>query len=365
MSTKSEIIVHQDDDPQSSTLVKESSSNGKVESEVLPVIYEIAEAVTKKDEVTTVKEEKAHFFGKLFKKKADRAADNDKVLEKEKETSGEDQVDIGQPPTDPQKETANLQQDSKSLTEPQSGTVASGPEEDNAPDADNGNCQPVESQEESNPEDNPVMNFFKTLVATTKTSKKETAAPDATKDQSPKETQPAATTTAAQISEPPAAAKGMPVPPPPPPEPPKMEVKGEATAKPVKPVPKEEPKAAGKETEPSKGKIAKDTLNKFFRQKVLLGSKTPKGKCASASGANAKPGTVKVDPSKAGTLEATAKPEPPPPVQEEKKASSKSSFFSVFKPKVLLDHMTTKVQAASTSGVQLFKKTTGLVNIEN
>lgn len=41
----------------------------------------------------------------------------------------------------------------------------------------------------------------------------------------------------------------------------------------------------------------------------------------------------KVDPSKASTLEAAAKPEPPPPVQEEKKTASKSPFLSFFKPK--------------------------------
>lgn len=43
----------------------------------------------------------------------------------------------------------------------------------------------------------------------------------------------------------------------------------------------------------------------------------------------------KVDPSKTGTLEAAAKPEPPPPVQEQKKAS-KSPFrsLSLFKVKV-------------------------------
>ncbi|GAA6216692.1 proteoglycan 4-like isoform X12 [Lates japonicus] len=178
------------------------------------------------------------------------------------------------------------------------------------------------------------MNFFKTLV-TTKTSKKETATPDAAKDQSQKETQPAATTTAAQVSEPPAAPKGMSIPPPPPPEPPKMEVKAELAAKPVKPTPKEEPKAAEKEPEPSKGKSAKAALSKLFSSK-------------------------KADPSKAGTLEAAAKPEPPPPAQEEKKTDSKPSFFSLFKPKVLLDHMTTKVQAASTSGVRLLRKTTGV-----
>lgn len=60
----------------------------------------------------------------------------------------------------------------------------------------------------------------------------------------------------------------MSVPPPPPPEPPKMEIKGEPTAKPVKASVKEEPKAAGKAPVSSKGKSAKDTLSKFFRQKV-------------------------------------------------------------------------------------------------
>lgn len=71
------------------------------------------------------------------------------------------------------------------------------------------------------------------------------------------------------MSEPPAAApKGMSIPPPPPPEPPKMEVKADAAAKPAKPTPKEEPKAAAKEPESSKGKSAKDTLSRFFRSKV-------------------------------------------------------------------------------------------------
>lgn len=72
----------------------------------------------------------------------------------------------------------------------------------------------------------------------------------------------------AQVSEPPAAPKGMPVPPPPPPEPPKVEIKVDSAAKPVKTTPKVEPKAAAKEAE-SKGKSAKDTLSKFFRPKVL------------------------------------------------------------------------------------------------
>ncbi|XP_039656289.1 breast carcinoma-amplified sequence 1 isoform X11 [Perca fluviatilis] len=211
----------------------------------------------------------------------------------------EDQTDLSLPATNPQPEAANLKRASESLTVPESVTLDSGPEKEKAPESDNG--------EDSNPEENPVMNFFKTLV-TPKITKKETATPGATKDQSQMENQPAVTTTVAQVSEPPAAPKGMSYPPPPPPEPPRMEIKGEPAAKPVKPTPKEEPKAAAKEAESPKGKSARVALSKFFRPK-------------------------KVDPSKAGTLEAAAKPEPPPPVQEAKKTASKSSFFSLFKPK--------------------------------
>uniref|UniRef100_UPI003AAF9B17 breast carcinoma-amplified sequence 1 isoform X3 n=1 Tax=Centroberyx gerrardi TaxID=166262 RepID=UPI003AAF9B17 len=203
------------------------------------------------------------------------------------------------------------------------------------------------------------MNFFKTLVTPTKTPKKETATPDATKDQSQKETQPAATTTTtvAQVSDPPAAPKGMSIPPPPPPEPPKMEIKGEPAAKAVKPTPKEEPKAAAKEPEASKGKSAKDTLSKLFRSKVLLGVKASKAQGASTSGANApaKTAAVKVDASKTSTLEAAAKPEPPPPVQEEKKPSSKTSLFSFFKPKAAEPKKETPAPPAAAEAVQTVK----------
>ena len=68
-----------------------------------------------------------------------------------------------------------------------------------------------------------------------------------------------------QVSEPPAAPKGMSVPPPPPPEPPKMETKGETSAKAAKTAPKEDP--AVKQAEP-KGKSAKDAFGKLFRAKV-------------------------------------------------------------------------------------------------
>lgn len=41
------------------------------------------------------------------------------------------------------------------------------PEEQKAPESDNGNTELVEDQKEKNPEQNPVMNFFKTLVSNT------------------------------------------------------------------------------------------------------------------------------------------------------------------------------------------------------
>ncbi|XP_023248803.1 proteoglycan 4-like isoform X5 [Seriola lalandi dorsalis] len=382
-----ETIVHQNGEPFSLNFATESTEPDFVivESDCQPaeaqVILELPEPTIQKEEVKKSKEEKVHLFGKMFKKKAEPPTDVENI--QEKETSNEDQKTVSPPATDPQLETATLKQESESLTEPESVTQDPRPEEEKAPETDNGDSQPVENQEESDPEENPVMNFFKTLVTSTKTSKKETATPDATKEQSQKETQPAATITAAQVSEPPAALKGMSIPPPPPPEPPKMEVKGEPAAKPVKPTPKEEPKAAAKEPEPSKATSAKDTLSKFFRPKTIKDEPQPPVEVQTENKVEPQetaeevaqpvveeqmvdgaPQPVveaeKVDPSKAGTLEAAAKPEPPPPAQEEKKTASKSSFFSFFKPKVLLDHMTTKVQAASTSGVRLLRRSTGV-----
>ncbi|KAM9751772.1 breast carcinoma-amplified sequence 1 isoform 6-T6 [Menidia menidia] len=348
---KTDITVYQNGESISLNLATEPSNGAIVEPDAQPVNAQVISATpetnNKTEDVKRDKEAKSPRFGKLFKKK-DRKGDGEKL---------QHQVDESNFPSDPKQETDNLKQDSE--PPPEAEILVSSPEEDKVPVTANGNGQPVESQEDSDAEENPVMNFFKTLVTPTKTSKKETAAHDATKDQSLMETPPAAPTTVAQISEPPAVPKGMPAPPPPPPEPPKMEIKGEPAAKPVKSAPKQDPKVA-KEAETSRGKSARDTLSRFFRPKVLLRVKTSLGKGATASGANTRPATAKVDPSKTSTLEAAAKPEPPPPAQEEKKADSKSSLFSFFKPKVLLDHMTTKVQAASTSGVRLIRKTTGL-----
>ncbi|XP_038577814.1 breast carcinoma-amplified sequence 1 isoform X4 [Micropterus salmoides] len=314
IDVNSETTVKQNGGPISLNLAKETTEPDSeiVESDCkptdAPVISDIPVTTVQEvvEEVMKSKEVKVHLFGKMFKKKAERSADVKSV--QEKTTSNEDQTDVSLPATDPQPEPAILEQEPEPLREPERVTIDPGPEGKKAPETDERNSQPLENQEDSNPEKNLVMNFFKTLVTPTKTTKKETATPDATKDQSQKETQPAATTTVAQVSEPPVAPKGMSIPPPPPPEPPKMEIKGEPAAKPVKPISKEETKAAAKEPESSKGKSAKDTLSKFFRPK-------------------------KVDPSKASTLEAAAKPEPPPPVQEEKKTASKSPFLSFFKPK--------------------------------
>ncbi|XP_078144673.1 breast carcinoma-amplified sequence 1 isoform X3 [Centroberyx gerrardi] len=372
------------------------------------VISESPDPTTEKEEVKETKEEKVkvNLFGKIFKTKKESPTSEESV--QENESSNEDQMDVSPPATDPQPETADIKQDSESFKEPASVTLDPSPEEGKTEETDKENNQPVESQEDSHTEENPVMNFFKTLVTPTKTPKKETATPDATKDQSQKETQPAATTTTtvAQVSDPPAAPKGMSIPPPPPPEPPKMEIKGEPAAKAVKPTPKEEPKAAAKEPEASKGKSAKDTLSKLFRSKVLLGVKASKAQGASTSGANAPAKTAavtieeaaqpvvevqnknsfalqeaaeevpqpvvevqetveeapqpvvevqKVDASKTSTLEAAAKPEPPPPVQEEKKPSSKTSLFSFFKPKAAEPKKETPAPPAAAEAVQTVK----------
>ncbi|XP_070766662.1 breast carcinoma-amplified sequence 1 isoform X2 [Enoplosus armatus] len=372
-----ETIVQQNGGPLSLDLATESpepdyviiESDGKHAD--APVISEIPETTIQEvvEEFKKSKEEKVHLFGKMFKKKAERPADVESV--QEKEASSEDRTDVSLPATDPQPETANVEQESESLTEPESVTLDPGPEEETAPDTDDGNSQPVENQEDGNPEENPVMNFFKTLVSPTKATKKETAIPDATKDQSQKENQPAATTTVAQVSEPPAATKGMSIPPPPPPEPPKMEIKGEPAAKTMKPTPKEEPKAAAKAPESSKGKSAKDALSKFFRPKETP-VEVPEPVVEVQSENNVEPHETaeevaqpvveeqmeeevpqpeveaeKVDPSKASTLEAAAKPEPPPPVQEEKRTASKSAFLSFFKPKAADPKKPTAAAAAA------------------
>ncbi|XP_054912955.1 breast carcinoma-amplified sequence 1 isoform X2 [Poeciliopsis prolifica] len=368
---KSDVTVHQNGKLQSPKLeTKAELDNVTPEPELEPAPTESVSETTDSPPTDTepVKKhkEKSHGFGKFFKKKDRKVEEKTEVLEKET-ISSEEQLDASQLHIEPQQETANVKQESEPVTEPEVGaTTESSPEEQTVPESENRNEQP---------EENPVMNFFKTLVTPTKTPKKETAAPDTAKDQ------------VAQTLEQSAAPKGMPAPPPPPPEPPRLETKGEPAAKAAKPTQKEEPKTSAKEPESAKGKSTKDALSKFFRPKTIkeetqaievevqpvvevqeTAVEAPEhvvevqveSQQAAVEVSNHVGQEEKVDPSKAGTLEAAAKPEPPPPVQEEKKLTSKPSFMSLFKPKVLLDTMTTKVQAASTSGVRLLKKSTGL-----
>ncbi|KAG5282679.1 hypothetical protein AALO_G00058670 [Alosa alosa] len=293
-------------------------------------------------------ENKSNFFNKLFNKKSDT-----KPVEVDVETHSEEVVSADQ--VDAEEVTNNLQsepvdiKDSTELELPERESLHSSPA--------------VTEQNQS--EDNPVMNFFKTLVTPTKTPKEAAASSDVSKDQSQKET--AATTAPANVQE--VEAKGK-MAPPPPPEPLKMEGKTEPTAE------KEESQPAPKEIEAgAKPKSAKESaFSKLFRPKVLLGLKAskavPRGTSASAKPATvvnaveetAAPVEVETDASKAATLEACAKLEPAPAVkQEEEKAEKKpSTFASFFKPKVLLDQVTSKIQVvASTSRIRGAAKSAG------
>ncbi|XP_059396373.1 tropomyosin-1, isoforms 33/34-like isoform X2 [Carassius carassius] len=176
---------------------------------------------------------------------------------------------------------------------------------------------PVEAAQENNPSEEAkaaektVMNFFKTFVTPTKTSKEAKATPDASKEQSQKETPPAPSTNEAPKA-----------PPPPPPAPPKMESKAESAVK------KEDTSAtkaaAAAATKPegsAKSKTKDSALSKLFRSKPVVVEEK-------------KPVEVQVDASKSSTLEAAAKPdEPPAQKPEEKKPEKKSTFGSMFKPK--------------------------------
>ncbi|XP_034446163.1 breast carcinoma-amplified sequence 1 isoform X4 [Hippoglossus hippoglossus] len=365
IDVNSETTFNPSNEPFSLNLATESTEPDFVVVEAEPaeaqVVPEIIEAVV---QVVEAKKNKS-VFGKMFKKKPEPPADVVKV--ERSETSNEDVTDGSPAAADPQPETAtaDLTLEAQSPPEPDCGVTAdAGPEEDNAPETDT--SQPEENQEESEPDNNPVMNFFKALTA--------------------------------QVSEPPAAPKGMSIPPPPPPEPPKMEIRGEAAAKPAKPTPKDEPKAAAKQPEPSKGKAAKSALSKLFRPKTAKETppaavhvelqpgveeqETPEEEAEAVvevqetaeeveqpvveeqvnqrEVVDGEPESVeeveKVDPSKTGTLEAAAKPEPPPPVQEEKKkTASKSPFLSFFKPKDEPKKATPAPAAAAAEAAQTVK----------
>ncbi|XP_056113863.1 breast carcinoma-amplified sequence 1 [Rhinichthys klamathensis goyatoka] len=235
------------------------------------------------------------------------------------------------------------------------------PEPEPEPEGETLEPSPVEVTEENNPSEDikaaekTVMNFFKTFVTPTKTSKEAKATPDASKEQSQKETPPAPSTNAQETPKAP--------PPPPPPAPPKMESKAEPVVKKEETSATKAAAAASTKAEGSaKTKTKDSSFSKLFRPKVLLGKVVSKVQAATSSGASAKtsrvpvvveekkPVEVQVDASKSSTLEASAKPEEPPaPKPEEKKQEKKSTFGKMFKPKVLLGQVSTRIQAAASS----------------
>ncbi|KAL7864330.1 hypothetical protein AOLI_G00157500 [Acnodon oligacanthus] len=295
---------------------------------------------------------KAKFF-KMFQKKNEpiTPAVSENKESAEEQTAPEVQIDgqMTEPP--------DIKGSTQPEEEPQGETLNSSATEV---------AEDIAQPEEVSPEENPVMNFFKTLVSPTKTTKEATAAPDASKDQSQKEAPSASVPNVQEVPK---------VPPPPPPAPPKMENKAESAVK-KEEAPAAAAAAAAKEQEtPSKAKAKDSPFGKLFRPKALLGKVVSKVQAATVSGASApaktsaasvvkeeaEPVEVQVDASKTSTLEAAAKPEPPPaPKPEEKKAEKKPSpFANLLKPKVLLGQVSSKIQAAASSAAASVSLGTG------
>ncbi|XP_062397039.1 breast carcinoma-amplified sequence 1 isoform X3 [Sardina pilchardus] len=287
-----------------------SQTDGEVQEQSKEQSIDKAAAEQTDDAVCVTEEPKSpggnktNFFDKLFNKKSDTKPVEVEV-EVDVETHSEqvisaDQVDAEEVTNNLQSEPVDIK-DSTELELSERESLHSSPT--------------VTEQNQS--EENPVMNFFKTLVTPTKTPKEAAASSDVSKDQSQTET--AATTVPANVQE--AEAKGK-MAPPPPPEPLKMEGKSEPTAK------KEELQDAPKETEAgAKPKSTKESaFSKFFRPKAVEEAPVPVEVEVEVE--------VETDASKAATLEACAKPEPAPAVkEEEKKAEKKPSPFAFFKPK--------------------------------
>ncbi|XP_077075013.1 uncharacterized protein LOC143725962 isoform X11 [Siphateles boraxobius] len=247
-------------------------------------------------------DEVTNFFGKMFKKKSEPVKPASK---------SNDSVDAPVTAVDLK---IDLQPDPVDIK------TSAEPEPEPEPEGKTLEPSPVEVTEENNPPEDikaaekSVMNFFKTFVTPTKTSKEAKATPDASKE---------------QVQETPKA-------PPPPPAPPKMESKAEPVVK------KEETSAtkaaaATKAEGSAKTKTKDSSFSKLFRPKPVVVEEK-------------KPVEVQVDASKSSTLEASAKPEEPPaPKPEEKKQEKKSTFGKMFKPKVLLGQVSTRIQAAASS----------------
>ncbi|XP_057176032.1 breast carcinoma-amplified sequence 1 isoform X2 [Triplophysa rosa] len=261
-------------------------------------------------------EDVSNFFGKMFKKKAEPV----KLA-----TESKDSVDGQVPAEDEKSEPVAIKANAEAVPEPEGTALEL--LEDLAEVAEE-----VQQLEDTKAAEKTVMNFFKTFVSPTKTSKDAKATPDASKDQSQKEMPPAPS---GNVQEAPKA------PPPPPPAPPKIEGKADAAVK------KEETSAtaataATKAAEASaKTKTKDSSFRKLFRPKPDVVEEK-------------KPVEVQVDASKTSTLEAAAKPEEPQAPKPEEKKPEKKSAFGMFKPKVLLGQMSTRIQAAASSAAATF-----------
>ncbi|XP_035595991.1 skin secretory protein xP2-like isoform X8 [Oncorhynchus keta] len=324
--------------------VEPETQNAKTQNTPEP---ELEPATQEKEEPKNSSKEKVNIFENLFKKKAKAqpTPNPDPALEKEEpikdkiveeiESSAEDQkVPVAVTDGIQAEPLAEVKEDTETSKERPNPSPEA--EEVKSPKIAEESSHIQENQEgESQTEENPVMNFFKTLVTPTKKTKQETATPAVANDQ--KEAQPTTTTTAAQLVDAPATAKGgMSIPPAPAPAPAptpapapapalapvqapapalgscKMEVKAELAAQSVTNTPNEEPKGAAKEPAAAKPKSDRPFSRLFSRKNV--------------------------DFSKTATLEASATLEPPPPAPEEEKtpvASKASPFtsFSLFKTK--------------------------------
>ncbi|XP_067301747.1 breast carcinoma-amplified sequence 1 isoform X1 [Pseudorasbora parva] len=231
---------------------------------------------------------KTNIFGKMFKKKSENV-----------KPASENSDSVDAPVT-----AVDLKTDVQSG--PVNIKISAEPEPEPEPEGEALEPSPVEVTEEKNPPEDikptekSVMNFFKTFTSPTKTSKEAKVTPDASKEQSQKETPPAPST---NLQETPKA------PPPPPPVPSKMEGKAEPAVKKEEMSATKAAAAAETKAEDSpKTKTRESSFKKLFRPKV--------------------------DASKSSTLEAAAKPEEPPaPKPEEKKPEKKSTFGKMFKPK--------------------------------
>ncbi|XP_051946747.1 breast carcinoma-amplified sequence 1 isoform X2 [Xyrauchen texanus] len=250
-----------------------------------------------------VEKEVTNIFGKMFKKK----------IEPVKSDAVDGQVKVLDLKIDLQPDSVDIKRSTEPEPEPEDTSLESLLVEV---------AEEIDPSEEVKEAEKTVMNFFKTFVSPTKTSKEAKATPDASKDQPQKETPPAPSTNEAPKA-----------PPPPPPAPPKMENKVEPVVKKEETLAAAAAKAADSST---KTKPKDSPFSKLFRSKpVVVEEKKPVE-------------VQQVDASKTSTLEAAAKPEEPPaPKPEEKKKEKKS--FGMFKPKVLLGQLSTRIQAAASS----------------